>query len=79
MFQVKGMGSVAGAPYLSMYAATDLAIIEETLLLAAEGLIDNPDNIRHESIYIFQGLLDTIVPWGKSLFRKSQILISNIF
>ena len=48
-----------------MYEATDLGIIDQTLILAAEGVIDPVDNIKHENVYIFQGLLDTITPWGE--------------
>ena len=58
------MASVAGAPYLSMYSLTDLLIYEESLLLEAAGLIDPVQNIENDKIFIFQGILDTIVPWG---------------
>ena len=59
------MGSIAGAPYLSTYALTDLIIHEETLILEAAGLIDPVENMENDNIYIFQGILDTIVPWGE--------------
>ena len=53
-----------------MYEATDLGIIDQTLILAAEGVIDPVDNIKHENVYIFQGLLDTITPWGECCWRN---------
>ena len=68
--QIQGVGSVSGAPYLSMYEATDLGIIDQTLILAAEGVIDPVDNIKHDNVYIFQGLLDTITPWGECCWRN---------
>ena len=58
------MASVAGAPYLSMYYLTDLLIYEDTLILEAAGLIDPVENMENDNIFIFQGILDTIVPWG---------------
>ena len=58
------MASVAGAPYLSMYSLTDLLIYEETLILEAAGLIDPVENMEKDKIFIFQGILDTIVPLG---------------
>lgn len=68
--QIQGVGSVSGAPYLSMYEATDLGIIDQTLILAAEGVIDPVDSIKHDNVYIFQGLLDTITPWGECCWRN---------
>ena len=61
---------MSGAPYLSMYEATDLGIIDQTLILAAEGVIDPVDSIKHDNVYIFQGLLDTITPWGECCWRN---------
>jgi len=60
-----GMGTFAGAPYLSMFSSnmTDEEIVLETLRLAEEGLIDPVENMREDSVLIFQGILDTIVPW----------------
>ena len=59
------MGTFAGAPYLSMFSSnmTDEEIVLETLRLAEEGLIDPVENMREDSVLIFQGILDTIVPW----------------
>ena len=61
------MASLAGAPYVSVYDATDDEILELTQTMARDGLIDSLENIRADNIYIFQGLVDTITPWCKSL------------
>ena len=58
------MGSVTGAPYLSAYAHTETAMYEETLQLSSAGLIDDVEHLDKDEVYIFQGLLDTIVPWS---------------
>ena len=58
------MGSFAGAPYLSANLDTDLQIQKKTLELAAQGLIDPVENMEQDNVYIYQGLLDTITPWG---------------
>ena len=57
------MGSVAGAPYISSYLA-DEDILTKTLALAEQGLIDPVNNMEQDNIFIFQGLIDTVVPWG---------------
>ena len=62
-----GMASLAGAPYVSAYDATDDEILELTRSLANDGLIDSLENLRDDNIYIFQGLVDTITPWCESL------------
>ena len=62
-----GMASLAGAPYVSVYDATDDEILELTRSLANDGLIDSLENLRDDNIYIFQGLVDTITPWCESL------------
>ena len=59
------MASLAGAPYVSVYDATDDEILELTQTMARDGLIDSLENIRADNIYIFQGLVDTITPWCK--------------
>ena len=59
------MGSVAGAPYLSAYEVTEAGILDQTLLLADQGLIDPVENLKYDQVFIFQGLIDTVVPWGK--------------
>ena len=61
------MASLAGAPYVSVYDATDDEILELTQTMARDGLIDSLENIRADNIYIFQGLVDTITPWCESL------------
>ena len=65
--KVGGMASLAGAPYVSIYEATDEEILEMAQSLASNGLIDSLENMRDDNIYIFQGLVDTITPWCKSL------------
>ena len=64
------MASLAGAPYASVYEATDDEILELTQTFARDGLIDSLENMRNDNIYIFQGLVDTITPWCKSLLTK---------
>ena len=60
------MGSFAGAPYLSANADNAL-VYTETLALAAAGLIDPVENMERSSVYIYQGLLDTITGWGAQI------------
>ena len=60
------MASLAGAPYVSVWDATDDEILEVTQTMARDGLIDSLENLRDDNIYIFQGLVDTITPWCKS-------------
>ena len=60
------MGSFAGAPYLSANADNAL-VYTETLALAAAGLIDPVENMERASVYIYQGLLDTITGWGTQI------------
>ena len=66
LFQISGMGSFAGAPYLSANADNAL-VYTETLALAAAGLIDPVENMEQASVYIYQGLLDTITGWGAQI------------
>ena len=68
--KVRGMASLAGAPYVSVYEATDDEILEITRSLADNGLIDGVENLRDDNIYIFQGLVDTITPWCESLLSS---------
>ena len=65
------MASLAGAPYASVWEATDDEILELTRSMASDGLIDSLENMREDNIYIFQGLVDTITPWCKSLLTWS--------
>ena len=75
LFQISGMGSFAGAPYLSANADNAL-VYTETLALAAAGLIDPVENMERASVYIYQGLLDTITGWGTQILCDySRILI----
>ena len=60
------MASVAGAPYLSAYEVTEAGILDQTLELADQGLIDPVDNLKYDQVFIFQGLIDTVVPWGEN-------------
>ena len=66
LFQISGMGSFAGAPYLSANADNAL-VYTETLALASAGLIDPVENMERASVYIYQGLLDTITGWGTQI------------
>ena len=67
------MASLAGAPYLSVWDATDDQILENTHTLADLGLIDSLENMERDKIYIYQGLVDTITPWCRSLQNNSVI------
>ena len=62
--QIKGMGSVEGSTYLSYAVESESQIMEQTRYLESQGLIDSLDNIKNDNIYLFHGLLDSIVPWG---------------
>ena len=68
------MGSFAGAPYLSANADNAL-VYTETLALAAAGLIDPVENMERASVYIYQGLLDTITGWGTQILCQYNILV----
>merc|ERR1712215_486750 len=63
---ISGVGSFSGCPYISAYLDNDEDIITETLILAEQGLIDSIENLVNDKIFIFQGLLDTIVPWPQA-------------
>jgi len=60
---IKGMGSVEGSTYLSYAVESESQIMEQTRYLESQGLIDSLDNIKNDNIYLFHGLLDSIVPW----------------
>ena len=61
------MGSFSGCPYISAYLEDDDDILAETLNLAEEGAIDALENLMDDNIYIFQGLVDSIVPWSNNV------------
>ena len=65
--QIAGMASLAGAPYLSVWDASDEEILQTTQIFANDGLIDGLENMADDNIYIFQGLVDTITPWCEYL------------
>ena len=76
--KVNGMASLAGAPYASVWDATDDEILELTHTFAQDGLIDSLENMSEDNIYIFQGLVDTITPWCKFLlFKRNNDSITN--
>ena len=60
---------MAGAPYLSAYEVTEAGILDQTLLLADQGLIDPVENLKYDQVFIFQGLIDTVVPWSKQIYN----------
>ena len=76
--QVTGMASLAGAPYVSVWDATDDEILEVTQTMARDGLIDSLENLRDDNIYIFQGLVDTITPWCKSRLEEQYSPLNTI-
>jgi len=63
---ISGMGSFSGCPYLSAYVDNDKDILATTVNLAEEGAIDPLENILEDKIFIYQGLVDSIVPWGQA-------------
>ena len=71
------MGSFSGCPYLSAHVYNDEDILAEALYLAHEGAIDPLENILGDKIFIYQGLLDTVVPWGK--YVASSIITQAYF
>ena len=72
------MASLAGAPYVSVWDATDDEILEVTQTMARDGLIDSLENLRDDNIYIFQGLVDTITPWCKSRLEEQWSPLNTI-
>merc|ERR1711913_226193 len=82
---VRGMASLAGAPYVSVWDASDEEILEVTRSMASEGLIDSLENMRDDNIYIFQGLVDSITPWWQAAriegfyqnFLSSDSIVEN--
>ena len=71
------MGSFDGPPYLSKFATTEQEMYEGTLGLSSAGKIDNIDNLKNDQVYIFQGLLDSIVPWGQFKLEAYQCKITT--
>lgn len=59
------MGSVEGTPFLANTVFDEQERLQETLRLAEEGLIDPVDNMKEDNIYLFHGIHDSIVPWGR--------------
>ena len=57
------MGSVEGSPYLFNTHQSEQETMEQTLMLADQGLIDPVENIKQDNIYLFHGLDDSIVPY----------------
>ena len=70
------MGSFSGCPYVSAYIDNDEDILAETFKLAEEGAIDPLDNIAGDKVFIYQGVIDSIVPWSKLTYLNGtdQIL-----
>ena len=58
------MGSFSGCPYISAYLDNDDDILAETINLGESGAIDPLENLLEDKIFIYQGLVDTIVPWS---------------
>ena len=50
---------------------------EEAFGLSTAGRIDNIENLKNDQVYIFQGLLDSIVPWGK--FKLKKLILPNFY
>ena len=53
--------------YLSVWSdgTYDDAIYDATNELADAGLIDSVENLNDDKVYIFQGTLDSITPFGE--------------
>ena len=73
------MGSFDGPPYLSKFATTEQEMYEGTLGLSSAGKIDNIDNLKNDQVYIFQGLLDSVVPWGIVKLESNHRIVSNLY
>ena len=69
------MGAVEGGPPLSWFEETDEGLWEQMQSLAAGGQIDPISNMADHNVYIFQGTLDSVVPFCKLLQLKFLIFI----
>ena len=69
------MGAVEGGPPLSWFEDTDEGLWEQMQSLAAGGQIDPISNMADHNVYIFQGTLDSVVPFCKLLQLKNVIVI----
>ena len=67
------MGAVESGPPLSWLVEEDDVLWEQIQSLAASGQIDPIDNMLDHNVYIFQGTLDSVVPFCKLLITD-QIL-----
>ena len=57
------MGAVESGPPLSWLVEEDNVLWEQIQSLAASGQIDPIDNMLDDNVYIFQGTLDSVVPF----------------
>lgn len=85
--QIQGAAVVAGGPYLcamgSIMGTTDCMyspelLNQQTLIDAVgqsyqEGNIDDPANLQHQTVYLFSGLIDSLVNHG------TMVMLSNIY
>ena len=69
---MSAVGSFAGAPYLDAWSTN---LQDDTLQLAEAGLIDSVEYIQDDKIFIFQGILDTIVPLGMYIYLLIQVIL----
>ena len=63
--KVSGVGVFAGCPYLSAVIDNDDEILDATFILSESGQIDPIENLKDDKVFIFQGKVDSIVPWCK--------------
>ena len=58
------MGCFCGCPYILACLDNDDDILAKTINLADAGSIDPLENMLEDKIFIYQGIVDTIVPWS---------------
>ena len=63
------MGAVESGPPLSWLVEEDNVLWEQIQSLAASGQIDPIDNMLDDNVYIFQGTLDSVVPFCESSIK----------
>jgi len=69
--KISGMGAVESGPPLSWLVEEDNVLWEQIQSLAASGQIDPIDNMLDDNVYIFQGTLDSVVPFYRGIRMKN--------
>ena len=65
LLQISGVGVFAGLPYLTASGLSGPGLQAEVSRLAGAGLIDPVENLAGDSVYIWHGQRDSVVPFGQ--------------